>query len=544
MAQPSTRLVRMRELLEGIDDHSIALPAFQRDFEWTDQDVRSMVSTVLRGWPAGSLLTMRGGSSPFFETRPFEFSPPTELDADPRMVVLDGQQRLSALYQAFWDRGPYVYAVDTSAIVDPDVDDIDQAIVSFERGDWERRGLNRQARVTGDLIPLPSLVSSPAFFAWREEIEDRAVAERLASLYPALGAAENYAFPVIELDPYLEAQEIAAIFERLNRTGTALTTFDLVVARSYEPEVWNLRDAWEETRATHPLTAHFLAEDGLPILQTIALLSRGDVRQSAVLRLEPSVVQSYWSRASQGVEGALDFLYGRCGVREIGWLPYRGMLLPLAALATEDLLTPNHVGVLDRWFWSVAFGLGYEVAANTALVSDYRSLEGALRRKEDLSVPRIHPGIIFDASRRRPAAIWRAFQCALAANGAQDLSGETLNYMEPGDEASRPPDIVAGSIYKAQDSPPSMDPPAHQRVLGLVLMNRQTRAVVRRRGLQGVLADTEETYGHARTQEVLQGQFLPSPGEVELSNIELFLQTRLKSVLEFLGARGAAIDDL
>jgi Protein of unknown function DUF262 len=422
----------MRELLEGIDDHSVALPAFQRDFEWTDQDVRSMVSTVLRGWPAGSLLTMSGASPSFVETRPFEFTPRAELSVAPRTVILDGQQRLSALYQAFWDRGPYVYAIDADAISDPEVEDVDQAIVSFKRDDWERRGLDRIVNKSGELIPLPNLISSRRFFAWRDAVEDHVVAERLGVLYPSLfGAAENYAFPVVELDQYLEAHEIAAIFERLNRTGTELTTFDLVVARSYQPETWNLRDAWEETRATNPLTAHFLAEDGLPILQTIALLHSGDVRQSGVLRLESPVVQSYWTRASDGLEAALDFLYGHCGVRDVGWLPYRGMLLPLAALATNKPFTPSDVRILDRWFWSVAFGLGYEVAANTTLVADFRGLERALEGAQDVAVPRIHPGVIYDASRRRPAAIWRAFQCALAANGAQDLSGEPLNYMEP-----------------------------------------------------------------------------------------------------------------
>jgi len=543
VAQPSTRLVPLRELLEGIDDNSIALPAFQRDFEWTDQDVRSMVTTVLRGWPAGSLLTMRGGSPAFFETRPFEFSPTREPNPEPRMIVLDGQQRLSALYQAFWDRGPYIYAIDANAISQPLTDDVDQAVVSFTRADWERRGMGRLTNQSGELIPLPNLISSRAFFAWRQTLEDRVLAERIGALYSSLfGAAENYAFPVVELDPYLEAPEVAAIFERLNRTGTPLTTFDLVVARSYKPEVWNLRDAWDETRATHPLIAHFLGEDGLPILQTIALLHNGDVRQSAVLSLDPPIVQHNWRRASNGVEEALDFLYGRCGVREVGWLPYRGMLLPLAALAAQQQFTGRDFPVLDRWFWSIAFGLGYEVAANTSLVSDYQTLKRARESDQDISVPRVHAGVIYDASRRRPAAIWRAFQCALAANGADDLSGDSLNYTEPGDDGARPPDVVTASIYTPGDSRPSMDPPPHLRVLSLVLMNRQTRAVVRRKGLAEVIGATETAYGAARTREVLQSQFLPSPTEVGASDIDVFLAMRLENLLEFLRSRGVAFE--
>jgi hypothetical protein len=220
------------------------------------------------------------------------------------------------------------------------------------------------------------------------------------------------------------------------------------------------------------------------------------------------------------------------------------MLLPIAALATKSPLSPNNATTLDRWFWSVAFGLGYEVAANTALVADYRELDRAITSGGEIpvSVPRIHPGVIYDASRRRPAAVWRAFQCALAANGAEDLSGDPLDYAEPEAEGSRPADVVVGSIYAAEDSPEFMDPPAHQRVLSLVLMNRQTRAVIRRRGLEGISADTAETYGEARAQAVLASQFLPSSDEVNPSNVEAFLGARLERLLAFLRARRVEVE--
>jgi hypothetical protein len=215
------------------------------------------------------------------------------------------------------------------------------------------------------------------------------------------------------------------------------------------------------------------------------------------------------------------------------------MLLPIAALAAKNPISSKNASILDRWFWSVAFGLGYEVAANTSLLADYRELERAIKSGGEIpvSVPRIHPGVIYDASRRRPAAVWRAFQCALAANGAEDISGEPLDYAEPESDGSHPADVVVASIYAAEDSPEFMEPPAHQRVLSLVLMNRQTRAVMRRRGLEGISADTAETHGEARSRAVLTSQFIPGLDEVNPSNVELFLGMRLDRLLDFLRAR-------
>ena len=169
-----------------------------------------MVTTVLRGWPAGSLLMMRAEPS-FFGTRPFEFVP-DDGPADPRWVVLDGQQRLSALYQAFRDRGPYVYALDFRQLIHDDTDDVDQAIVSFARDDWLSRYPTLEAHWDAGLIPLPELASSRRFFQWRSSIQhDEATADRLADLYSKhFGAAESYDFPVVELDPYLEHRKLPA----------------------------------------------------------------------------------------------------------------------------------------------------------------------------------------------------------------------------------------------------------------------------------------------------------------------------------------------
>jgi hypothetical protein len=237
-----------------------------------------------------------------------------------------------------------------------------------------------------------------------------------------------------------------------------------------------------------------------------------------------------------------DDLYSRCGVLKASWLPYRGMLLPIAALAVQGRLPAVAGSGLERWFWSTAFGLGYEVAANTAVVADYQRLKQAGGELADLSVPKIYPDAIFYASRRRPAAIWRVFLCALAANGANDLSGERLAYREPGGGGTGPPEVVVASIYSTDDSPPSFDPPVHLRVLGMVLVNRQSRAALRRRGLSGIAEELAETFGRARAQEVMGAQLLPDPTDVSPTDIEAFLRARLQRLVQFLSGRGVVVE--
>src|SRR4051794_32675523 len=102
-------LVPLQRLLSGISEGSVVLPEFQRDYVWSNRDARALVATILQGWPAGSLLLMEG-TPEAFGVRPFEGQ--TSASASPELVVLDGQQRLTALFQALTDTGPYRFYLD------------------------------------------------------------------------------------------------------------------------------------------------------------------------------------------------------------------------------------------------------------------------------------------------------------------------------------------------------------------------------------------------------------------------------------------------
>jgi uncharacterized protein with ParB-like and HNH nuclease domain len=99
-----THMMALEQLLDSIERGELAIPDFQRSFLWSDQQVVSLLATVLNGWPAGSLLLMRGGAGMF---RLRELEPAGPLTSV-RTTVLDGQQRLTALYSAFRNAGPTV----------------------------------------------------------------------------------------------------------------------------------------------------------------------------------------------------------------------------------------------------------------------------------------------------------------------------------------------------------------------------------------------------------------------------------------------------
>ncbi len=91
-------------LLDQVDQGDLALPDFQRSFVWDANATRELITSIVASYPAGSLLLLQGGAR-VFRPRAVEQAP--AINGQPPYLVLDGQQRLTALYQAFTGKGSH-----------------------------------------------------------------------------------------------------------------------------------------------------------------------------------------------------------------------------------------------------------------------------------------------------------------------------------------------------------------------------------------------------------------------------------------------------
>lgn len=87
----------LEQLFSYIDVGDLGLPDIQRPFVWRDSKVRDLFDSLYRGFPIGSYLLWRntaGGRTHQIGTKKREH-------ADPNLLIIDGQQRLTALYSVF-----------------------------------------------------------------------------------------------------------------------------------------------------------------------------------------------------------------------------------------------------------------------------------------------------------------------------------------------------------------------------------------------------------------------------------------------------------
>lgn len=521
---------RIAELLEAIHAGSVVLPEFQRDFDWGDDRVIQLLATITRRWPAGSLLLQVVSGPTFFRMRGFDGGPEVQQERV-RYAVLDGQQRLTALYHAVYDTGPYIYAVRAKALhPEASIDELEENIASFRRDAWDSKFRGGEFTPSADWIPFYAVRSPVDFFMWRDEVAsqssaypDSDLALTLSDAYRhGLESFHTYQLPAVLVEDDLEPAAIARIFERVNRGGLTLSAFDLMVAKTFESG-WNLRDKWSEAKANRPILEEFFGEDGMPAIRVIALKQRDSVRERDVLGLTGLAVRTDWEAAVAATADALDFLVNHCGVVNPRWLPYGGMVITLASLALEvDLF--EHKRLLLQWFLSRAFALRYEVAANTVTVEEYHHLRNRVQGRVPVQQVTISTPALREATRKRLGAAWRAFMAALALNGAIDpVTGAALNGRGvPMNVLPRP-----GSTHPGRE-------PEHLLVLNLLLVEQSTARRLSGSGVAKLQAALEEL-GAMRRQQVQDSQLLPDLASPMSPN--LFLDGRIERLERFLRDR-------
>jgi hypothetical protein len=424
------------------------------------------------------------------------------LEGSGEIIVLDGQQRLTSLLHALTSTGDGHYYIHLSAMSSGNVEDLEEGL-GFS-ADLPAPPLS----TAGDIvIPLEVLGSRKAFFSWRDhelQLSDVDLKYQLSQAYrDHLHWLHDHEFPVVMLDPSVDDSSVARIFERVNRTGMRLGSFDLVVARAYRAD-WNLRNLWAEARLEYPLLDHFLEDDGLPVLQAISLVSERNVRQSAVLDLDPKLVSARWTESVEAVNSAVKFLAEQCGVVRAEWLPYRAFILILAALELDALLA-GHADSLRRYVLSRSFALRFDVAANTRVVEDYRMLLEVFEGGDLPYIPRVTNEILAGTTRQKRGALWRAFFCALALNDAKDpfdslLRLSTLPLHDSGDlevPEARPTPLVKRS-----------DEGAHLLALVTALCSPDSARQIRR------MVSAERIQQGEFDEAALRSQFLPPADEL------------------------------
>lgn len=478
-----TNPVSLEALLRQCGDGKIQLPDFQRSWVWAEDRILSLIASVSCAFPIGALMTLESNSgATIFARRPVQGARTGAKDVSPAELLLDGQQRMTSLYQSCMRREVVETITPKNKLVRRwfYIDVMKSLTVGTDRDDAiftvpedRRIKTNFDKDILLDLsepvrefeqimFPLNRVFD---WDEWQESFGDywigkgdapkRDVFKRFKN--EVLNNFKSYHVPVITLAHDTSHEAVCLVFEKVNTGGKPLDAFELLTAM-YAARGHKLRDDWLGADGKKGLQSR-LAEFGraadqsvgvlakvasTDVLQAIALLFTKRVRaekeaagvsehdlpavratRQSLLDLPLEEYLRYRDAVESGFKRAAKFLRQQC-IHRVLDLPYQTQLVSLAAIFAEMGEAAEHAGHLARiarWYWCGIFGELYGGAVEGRFAKDIVEVPAWLAGGPEPAT--VRDGV-FRADRlltmrTRLSAAYKGIHALLMREGAQDF---------------------------------------------------------------------------------------------------------------------------
>ena len=448
----------LSELLKTVGNGKSQLPDFQRSWVWDDMRICKLIESLTSDFPMGAamFLDYSADTGIKFKYRLFEGVDKQYESVVPDSLVLDGQQRLTTLYQVFMSKNPVVtrmdtdkdstikryYYIDIEKAINPEIERLD-AIISISEDKIKTENIGREIildlRTREDeyknlMFPLNLTFSDTMDWIWgliTYNKEAMPIVQKFQQ--EILEPLKKYTFPVITLAKDTTPEAVCQIFENVNTGGVTLTVFELVTAKFAAMGSKNLREEWNTLKTDFNKRNDDLLEDlsGPNFLTSMTLLlsylkMKKGVRQTVsckkkdVLKLEYDDFFAYLEDLKQGFTCAANFMVQQ-GIYKSIDIPYSTQLIPLAAIFAYDNLNGKklslmqNLDLLAKWFWCGVFGELYGSANETRFAQDIVGIFEWMENEN--AVPETVTRATFDATR----LLWLQTRNSAAYKGVMAL---------------------------------------------------------------------------------------------------------------------------
>lgn len=479
----------LEQLLGQAANGELQLPDFQRGWVWDDDHIQSLLVSISLSYPIGAVMTLAAGNPDVnFKARLLEG---VKLNSrpEPETLLLDGQQRLTSLFQALKSRDPVCtrsnrkeellrhYYANIEICIDPSADREEEGIVGVPaerivRSDFGRVVdldlTTREHEIAEQMFPLDIIFDVGDMLAWQQEYLDSRRDEMAEQLDKWKRFHEKfvlpfhqYQVPTIELNKSTPKEAVCQVFEKVNTGGVTLTVFELLTA-TYAADDFGLREDWEVRQ--HRLSRSKLLKkvNATAFLQIVTLLATYhrwrlhlkacpaeydkapaiSCKRREILRLPLKDYNKWADQAERGLLRTVEFLHSQCMFRYRD-LPYTTQLVPLAGIFgwLNDNKGKSYVALqqLEKWFWCGILGEMYGGGTETRFALDLEDCVAWIEGLSDSVEPRTVQAAQFQAERlltlrTRNSAAYKGIHALQMKQGARDFrTGQQINvraYME------------------------------------------------------------------------------------------------------------------
>ena len=468
--------ISLNNLVKHLKAGKFVIPDFQRDFEWKPWDVKDLMRSIFLDYYIGSLLLWKAKPENIVSLacEPIYGFPG---NGSPEYIILDGQQRLTAMYYVFQAplielpqrNSRFLYFIRTDKFMNEEYDD------AFEYG-WTNSAYdlleNQEKQFQTHYFPLSIIGKSdwslPNWLQanekyWQEQVESSSsnglVRQKVMHNYENAvkfsryikDLTELYQVAYIELDCEIAIDKVCDIFTQINSKGIRLDAFDLLNAL-LKPKGIQLKHMWREAESK----LSFVESDRLNVyaLQVMSILTQaycspkylyyllpGQIKRmrnedgslrSEVLVESPDDFVALWKKSVDAMATSVEMLKNphEYGAIASQFLPYISILPAFTALQIKAHELPA-MRQLDAqrkiryWYWASVFTNRYSGSVESTSARDY--LDTCDWFDDDAAVPPVisefksrFKSIEFRNEVKRGSSIYNGIFNLLVINGARD----------------------------------------------------------------------------------------------------------------------------
>ena len=429
--------ISLNLLINRLKEGRFVIPDFQREFEWKPWDIRDLMRSIFLDYYIGSLLLWKGKPENFHNLSCEPVYGYEGSSSNKEYIVLDGQQRLTAMYYAFVAPNKplpnranrFLYFVRIDRFM---AQEYDKAFdYQHQTKNWANIFSDRNLQFAAHIFPLsiigaggwdlPNWVQGYEKF-WLEkakeaESEGNIQINQTANYYAQnarefgdllRSITEQYQISYIELDRDLGIEKICDIFTQINSKGVRLDVFDLINAL-LKPKNLRLKHLWRE--AQQRLEFVETEKMNVYILQVMSILRQNycsprylyfllpgeekpvrlpdGSRRKEILIPDVKTFKNDWHRAVSALENAIKTLQHpqEFGVISSNYLPYVAILPVFSALQnrSQDLLNEQQLSAQRKiryWYWASVFTNRYSGSVESTSARDFLDMEAWFKNEE------------------------------------------------------------------------------------------------------------------------------------------------------------------
>ncbi|GAA5145876.1 DUF262 domain-containing protein [Pseudonocardia eucalypti] len=306
------------------------------------------MDSLYKQYPVGSILLWRTGSRLKSENRLGAFELPPPQKDYPVDYVLDGQQRLTSVFTTF------------QRSLAPSSEDPDTWLpIYYDFAAEEDAQDSRFVALTSESMEVRRYFPLSSFF---DPVEFSTATRDLTTDQhrEIVHVQQRFLTTLLPVQTF-ETEDratVAIVFERVNRMGIPLNTYQLLTA-------WTWSDEFDLQQRFEDLADEFeefgfqdVGDDVDLMMRCCAAALQNDPSPTSLVEMHGGAVRNQFPQVEEAIRRSVDFLRTNFHVRHIRFLPYSALLIPLTAFFFVNQARPvtgDQHEELTLWFWRCCF---------------------------------------------------------------------------------------------------------------------------------------------------------------------------------------------